>query len=261
MRGFVLTPYGLDIIDSCVTCQARGERFLCSLSATALRAFDSIKFAVAYPTDAVLFVEGQTPRGVFVLCKGRVKLSACGSEGRTLIVKLAEPGDVLGLSATIIGKPIEFTAQTISPCLVNFLKREQFLRLLKEHNEVCLRVAEQLSDHYNFACHEIRSLGLIHSTGEKMAKLLLEWSSRDRDTTQSMSRVKLPFTHEEIGQIIGTSRETVTRWFSDLKKKQILQSKGSTLLILDKKALLAMARGYVGDVSAKLRPSACRPSD
>jgi CRP/FNR family transcriptional regulator len=94
-----------------------------------------------------------------------------------------------------------------------------------------------------------------------MAKLLLEWSSRDRDTTQSMSRVKLPFTHEEIGQIIGTSRETVTRWFSDLKKKQILQSKGSTLLILDKKALLAMARGYVGDVSAKLRPSACRPSD
>src|SRR5579862_716537 len=240
-RWDMLSPYGLDIIESCLTCKTRSERLFCDLPSAALQTFESIKYATAYPKGAVLFVEGQAPRGIFVLCKGRVKMSICATDGKTLIVKIAEPGEVLGISATVSGKPYELTAETIDPCQVNFVKREDFLHFLKEHSEACFKVAEQLSEKYNTACHEVRSLGLSHSAGEKLAKLLLEWSSKNGEAIKQEPRVKLALTHEEIAQMIGTSRETVTRLFADFKKRQIVQSKGSTLVIRNKAALKLIA--------------------
>ncbi len=237
----MLSPYGLDIIESCLTCKTRVERLFCDLPSAALQAFENIKYATAYPKGAVLFVEGQAPRGIFVLCKGRVKLSICATDGKTLIVKIAELGEVLGISATVSGKPYELTAETIDPCQVNFVKRDDFLRFLKEFPEACFKVAEQLSEKYNTACHEVRSLGLSHSAGEKLAKLLLEWSSRNGEAMKQEPRVKLALTHEEIAQMIGTSRETVTRLFADFKRRQILQAKGSTLVIRNKTALKLIA--------------------
>jgi CRP/FNR family transcriptional regulator, cyclic AMP receptor protein len=237
----VLSPYGLDIIESCLGCKMRADHIFCDLPNTALQAFEQMKYATAYPKGAVLFVEGQAPRGIFVLCKGRVKLSICSTDGKTLILKIAEAGEVLGLSATLSGKPYELTAETIDPCQINFVKREDFMRFLRDHSEACLRVAEQLSDKYNAACREIRSLGLSHSAAEKLAKLLLEWTNKNGEANKTEPRVKLALTHEEIAQMIGTSRETVTRLFAELKKKQVVQSKGSTLVIKNKAALKAIA--------------------
>ena len=238
----MLSPYGLDIIESCLTCKMRAERIFCDLNTPALQAFETIKYATAYPKGAVLFVEGQAPRGIFVLCKGRVKLSICATDGKTLILKIAEPGEVLGLSATVSGKPYELTAETIDPCQVNFVKREDFLRFLKEHSDACFKVAQLLSKKYTSACHELRSLGLSHSAGEKLAKLLLEWITRNGEAGKPEPRLKLALTHEEMGQMMGVSRETVTRLLAELKKRQIVQSKGSTLVIRDKDALARFAR-------------------
>ena len=232
----MLTPYGLEIVESCLTCKLRADKIFCNLPTPTVQALEAIKYTTAYPKGAVLFVEGQAPRGVFILCRGRVKLSICSSDGKTLILKIAEVGEVLGLSASVSGKPYELTAETLDPCQVNFVKREDFLRFLREHNDVCLRVAEQLSEKYNTACHEIRSLGLAHSAAEKLAKLLLEWSMKNGGAREP-DRMKLTLTHEEIAQMIGTSRETVTRLFADFKKRQLIQLKGSTLVIRNRTAL------------------------
>ncbi|HVP53017.1 MAG TPA: Crp/Fnr family transcriptional regulator [Terriglobales bacterium] len=232
----MLSPYGLEIVESCLTCKLRADKIFCNLPAATVQALEAIKYTTAYPKGAVLFVEGQAPRGVFILCRGRVKLSICSSDGKTLILKIAEAGEVLGLSASVSGKPYELTAETLDPCQVNFVKREDFLHFLRGHNDVCLRVAEQLSEKYNTACHEIRSLGLSHSAAEKLAKLLLEWSMRNGGARQP-DRMKLTLTHEEIAQMIGTSRETVTRLFADFKKRQLIQLKGSTLVIRNRPAL------------------------
>ncbi|HYL11847.1 MAG TPA: Crp/Fnr family transcriptional regulator [Terriglobales bacterium] len=240
----MLSPYGLNIIESCLTCKMRAARIFCDLSTAALQAFERIKYATAYPKGAVLFVEGQASRGIFVLCRGRVKLSLSARDGKTLILKIVEPGEVLGLSATVSGKPYELTAETIAPCQVNFVKREDFLRFLKENSDACFKVAEQLSDKYNNACHELRSLGLSHSAGEKLAKLLLEWGSRIGESAGGEPGVGPALTHEEIAQMIGASRETVTRLFAQLKKRKIVQWKGSTLLVRNKRALEALA-GHV----------------
>jgi CRP/FNR family cyclic AMP-dependent transcriptional regulator len=237
----MLSPYGMEIVESCLTCKLRVDRIFCDLPASALQTFESIKYATAYPQGAVLFVEGQMPRGIFVLCKGSVKLSINSPNGRTMIVKLAEPGEVLGLSATISGKPYEVTAETIDPCQVNFVKRDDFLRFLKDDVEACFKVAEQLSDKYHNACQEVRTLGLSHSASEKLANLLLEWSCKNGESAKAEPRLKLRLTHEEIAQMIGTSRETVTRLFAEMKRRQIVQSKGSTLLIRNTAALREIA--------------------
>ena len=112
---------------------------------------------------------------------------------------------------------------------------------MKENSDACFKVAEQLSAKYNDTCHELRSLGLSHSPVEKLAKLLLEWGSRNGESAKVEQRVRLALTHEEIAQMIGTARETVTRLFADLKKRQIVQLKGSMLLIRNKTALEALA--------------------
>jgi CRP/FNR family cyclic AMP-dependent transcriptional regulator len=237
----MLSPYGMEIVESCLTCKFRADRIFCNLPATALQAFENIKYATAYPQGAVLFVEGQLPRGIFVLCRGSVKLSINSPNGRTMIVNLAEPGEVLGLSASISGKPYEVTAETIGPCQVNFVKRDDFLRFLKDDVEACFKVAEQLSEKYHNACEEVRSLGLPHSAAEKLAKLLLDWTTKNGESAKSEPRLKLRLTHEEIAQMIGTSRETVTRLFADMKKRQIVQAKGSTLLIRNPAALREIA--------------------
>ncbi len=137
-------PYGLNIIDNCLTCPVREEHLFCNLPVDALQKLNEIKSTAVYPKSAVLFIEGQQPRGVFVLCTGKVKLSTSSSEGKTLITKISDPGDVLGLNATISNHPYEVTAEMIEPGQANFIPRDALLRFLREHGEVALRVAEQL---------------------------------------------------------------------------------------------------------------------
>ena len=230
------SPYGLPLIENCLICNLRSERFFCDLPRTALTAFEKIKYSSAVPPGAVLFVEGQAPRGMYVLCRGRVKLSTTSREGKTMILRIAEPGEVLGLHATVSGKPYELTAETLQASQLNFVKREDFLKFLQEHGDACLRAAQHLSQNCQSAYEMIRSLGLSHSVTEKMARLLLEWSEQGESTKDGV-RIKLALTHEEIAQLVGTSRETVTRVLGDFRKQQIANLRGSTLLIRNKSAL------------------------
>ena len=232
-------PYGLKILDNCVTCPVREEHLFCNLPLTALQKLNEIKSTAVYPKSAMLFIEGQQPRGVFVLCTGKAKLSTSSSEGKTIITKVSEAGDVLGLNATISNHPYEVTAEMMEPGQANFIARDALLQFLRENGEVALRVAQQLSQNYYIAYEEIRTLGLASSPAEKFAKLLLSWDS-GKGKINDPFEVKVTLTHEEIAEMIGTTRETVSRLFADFKKKQLLQVKGSTLMIRNKPELEKM---------------------
>ena len=231
-------PYGLNILDNCLTCPIREEHLFCNLPVPAVQKLNEMKSTAIYPNSAVLFIEGQQPRGVFVLCAGKVKLSTSSSEGKTIITKISEPGDVLGLNATISNRPYDVTAEMIEPGQANFISRDALLQFMREYGEVAVRVAEQLSRNYYTAYEEIRTLGLSTSPSEKFAKLLLGWcnTTSNGDPLQ----VKLTLTHEEIAEMIGTTRETVSRLFSEFKKRQLVQLKGATLVIRNKAALQKM---------------------
>jgi CRP/FNR family transcriptional regulator, cyclic AMP receptor protein len=232
----VRAPYGLEIIENCLSCPHREDRLFCNLSPQAVQALSTITSAATYPKGATLFLEGQAARGVFIVCSGRVKLSTSSADGRTLILRIADPGEVLGLPASVTGKPYELTADVIEPTQANFIPRQDFLNFLRDHGEAALRVAQQLGETYHSAIAEMRSIGLSHSVSEKLARFLLDISSGHNESNGE-TRVTLTLTHEEIAQMIGASRETVTRLFSDFKKKQLLQVKGSTLIIRNKTGL------------------------
>jgi CRP/FNR family transcriptional regulator len=231
--GFMRAPYGLEIIDSCLCCPHREDRLFCNLSPSGLEKLAAITSAASYPKGATLFVEGQSPRGVFILCTGRVKLSTSSADGKTLILRISEPGEVLGLPATVTGKPYELTADVIEPTQANFITRQNFLLFLREHGEAALRVAQQLGETYHSAIAEMRTIGFSHSVAEKLARFLLDLIA-DHDDIKGEVKVTLTLTHEEIAQMIGSSRETVTRLFGEFKKKQLLQVRGSTLVIKNK---------------------------
>jgi CRP/FNR family transcriptional regulator, cyclic AMP receptor protein len=231
-------PYGLNILDNCLTCPVREEHLFCNLPVKAVERLNEIRSTAVYPKSAMLFIEGQQPRGIFVLCGGKAKLSTSSSEGRTIITKIAESGEVLGLSATISNRPYEVTAEMIEPGQANVITRDALLHFLREYGEVALRVAEELSRNYYAAYQGIRTLGLTNSPAERFAQLILRWSNATRDCDPI--HVQLTLTHEEIAEIIGTTRETVSRLFAQFKKQQLLRLKGATLIIRDKAALEKM---------------------
>jgi CRP/FNR family cyclic AMP-dependent transcriptional regulator len=233
------TPYGLEIVENCTNCKLKRDECFCNLSVPILKLFSTISHQTTYPPEATLFVEGQTSRGVFLLCSGKVKLSTSSRDGKVLILKMAGPGELLGLSAVIAGAEYELTAETAMPCQVNFVAREPLLDLLQRHGEAGLRAAQALSREFQSAYRDIHDLILARSSAGKLAKLLLSWTPSS-PTNGKEIRVSSGLTHEEMAQMIGASRETVTRLLSDLRRKQLIRLEGSTLVIRNRTALEAL---------------------
>lgn len=229
-------PYGFELSENCRNCKLRGNGFFCQLTDTVLKDFEQIRSSSVYPAGALLFVEKQKCRGVYVLCEGEVKLSITSREGRTMIVKIAKAGEMLGLLAMVSCNAYEVTAETLRPSQVVFLHREDFLRFIAEHHEAHQNMVNQLSSQYRAVCEHLRTIGLTSTVPEKLAKLLLDWSAGSK-TTNGVTKMKLPLTHEEIGECIGVTRETVSRTLAEFKQRHLITTQGSTLVISDRAAL------------------------
>jgi len=238
-----------------------------------VRQLRSEGFACSLPSRAILFMEGETARGIHIISQGHVKLSISSSEGRVLILRVTEPGEVLGFHNCITGTPYEMTAQTLQPSSVSFVKREDLLRVLRDSREACLSAVEELSRVCHMAYLQLGSVNFLHSVSEKLARFLLslsaEPSGSGKDGDEAV-RVDIDLTHDEIAQAIGTSRETVTRALANLRKKHLVSLTRSMLLVqnrteLEKIAGLGTPRSdpAVATVySKKLGPvpvAACRP--
>jgi CRP/FNR family transcriptional regulator len=234
------TPHGLELIESCMGCKASREGFFCRFSQPVLRSMDEVSHHTIMPAAAVLFVEGQTPRGVFVLCSGVVKLTTTSKEGKVLILKQSQAGEVLGLSAAISGTNYEMTAETVSACQLNFIGRQDLMKLLEKQSEVGVHAALRLSREFQGAYRDIHDLALARSSSGKLARLLLSCAPRGMQESREL-HLRSTMTHEEMAQRIGSSRETVTRLLTVLKKKRLIRLQGETLVIRDRTGLEALA--------------------
>lgn len=145
---------------SCLQCVERPERLFCDLPNEALQDFDALKTLSSSPRGTTLFREGSAPRDIFVLCEGRAKLSVCSESGRRMMLRIAEPGEVLGLSAALTGTPHEMTAELLENAQIATIKRKDLLRFLREHREACLQVVNLLSQDLHTAYDRVRSVGL-----------------------------------------------------------------------------------------------------
>lgn len=237
-RGEVMR--GLAAGDSCGACRMRNEAFFCRMSDTAAQEWDRLKHVIAYPEGAMICLEGEAARGLHILCQGQMKLLTTNSEGKTFILKIARPGEVFGLNAIVTGRPHEVTIETMQPSQFAYVSKEDFLRFIKDSGEACMRALQQLGQECHSAYEVIRSLGLASSVSEKLAKFLVGWSAKGRECDGAV-RVKLTLTHEELAQLIGCSRESVTRTLSDFKRQKLAELNGSTLLVWNMVGLETLA--------------------
>lgn len=225
--------------DGCLDCSLRREGDFCDLPHPLLMELHGLGHLTLYPPDVVLTIEGQAPRGVYIVCSGRVKLSVEAKDGKTVILKVAGERQVLGLSALVSGQPSPIEATTVELCQIKFVDRESFLRLIDQNSHAALACARLLSQEIGSTFRDVHDLLLARSSTEKLARLLLSWASKEPQNLEV--RVGTDFTHEEIAQMIGSSRETVTRLLSDMKRRDLIRLEGSSLVISNRIALQAIA--------------------
>lgn len=146
---------------SCLTCDSRPDRPFCDMSTEALREFDLIKSIACYPRRTVLFAESRPVRGIYILCDGRAKLSICAENGRRLTLRIAGPGEVLGLGAVLSNTAYEVTAELLDDSQVVFIRRKELMKFLREHPAICLQVVYMLSQDLHGAYERVRTISSV----------------------------------------------------------------------------------------------------
>lgn len=216
----------------CINCEHRSLHTFCNLDETAFKDYAAIGIETSLAKGATLFKEGTRSKGVYVVCTGQVKLFCTSKDGKTLILKIAMPGDVLGLGAVLSDSAYEVTAETIRPTQIKSIRREEFLPFLEKHGEGSLHAAKALSDDYKAAFFDARRLALSGSAAGRLAGVLLDWGKTAATCGKMEMRFTMALTHEELANMVGSSRETVTRMLTRFKKEKLIEMRGSSILIL-----------------------------
>jgi CRP/FNR family cyclic AMP-dependent transcriptional regulator len=178
----------------------------------------------------------EAPDKVLFLLTGQVKIFMTSTAGRRMILGFACPGETLGLSSAFSGSRYDITAETVSPCMIASIAREDFLGFLSRHPSAYVNIARELCLECARVGEQVRALGLTVTAAAKLVRFLLEQCDVTRHTKRG-TRLVCALTHEEIGEYIGASRETVTRLLCDFRSRELLESRGSTLIISDRRAL------------------------
>jgi len=194
---------------------------------------------VFFPKGGMFFLEGQSATGIFLLRDGTAKEAMVSSTGRIAIIRVVGPGVILGLAAVLTGTPHESTVETLEPCHADFLEKTMFLDLLKSSSHLGKTVAGQLNRDCKDAYASVRCLGLSGSVSGRLARLILRWAEYPmaNDKNAANIRIRVILTREEIGQSMGTTRETASRMLGEFQEKRWITIKGSVWTITDGDAI------------------------
>ena len=235
------SPYGLEWVPNCTACRLRAASFFCALPRPALRDLDSIKFSNILPKGSILFLAGEMPAGVHLLCEGRVGLSMQTATGRNILVKVVGAGEALGLHACIRRSAHELSATTLQPCQIGFVKGREFIRLLRRRGDVSCKTAQVLARASHEAHEVMRAVGVQRPACARLARLLLELITTGKPTGAPQYTVEIPFTGLEIAECMGMSRGTVRRTLFAFRHRQIVSLNGQSLIVHNRPALERMA--------------------
>jgi CRP/FNR family transcriptional regulator len=209
----------------------------------AIHASNISNLSLLHPRGKVLFAEGEPARGIFILRTGRATASISSSEGRMVILQIAQGGDVLGLNSVIRNACYNTTIKTIEPCRTEFIPRPALLDLIERNQAAARAVSQILSREIADLMERARLLLLPQTTIAKLARLLLDWCEQPPTKASSTLTITRCFTHEEIAQMICSSRETVTRLLTSLNGRGIIRVTSDHIQICEDAALQKIAVG------------------
>ena len=233
--------YHFQIIEDCLKCAFREQNLFCDLPREALYSAAAIlKRPPFIPRGHCCAWKASLPEAFLCYAPAAPSSPLHPVKAKSMILRVAEPGEVLGLTAAVANSPYEATVETLEPSQANFIAQADFVRFLQEFPDVGLKVAKQLTHNCKCAYDEIRSLGLSNSVPEKLAKLILRWAEHPLELSSKKpneTALRVTLTQEEIAQFIGTSRETVSRVLTGFRRKGFIRVKGATWTITNRRAL------------------------
>jgi CRP/FNR family transcriptional regulator/CRP/FNR family cyclic AMP-dependent transcriptional regulator len=185
-----------------------------------------------YPKDAVIFFESDPGDAMFMILGGRVKVTILSDDGREIILSILGDRDFFGEMALLDNEPRSATAIAVQETEVAVIHQKDFLSIVEKRPRVAINLLSALSDRLRKANHQIGSLALLDVYG-RVAGVLLEMA---RDTGIRLKDGRIRFrrpTHQEIANMIGATRETVSRTISDLHRQGYIEIAGKNVIIQD----------------------------
>lgn len=213
---------------NCLTCVVKGPDCFCHLPADALGSLQNLGRPLRLQRGERIVYEDSAGDHVYLVCEGQLKITASSADGKMLILRLAQPGDVLGLAAALHGARNKVAAEALEACEVKAVAREEFLRFAERFQTVSRNTSLAAVADYESAVLSARRLALSGSATAKLASLLVEFAEMNASHEFSM-----PLTHEELGSMAGLSRETVTRLLARFRRDGLVTQERGRMALLD----------------------------
>ncbi|MDE1162779.1 MAG: Crp/Fnr family transcriptional regulator [Acidobacteriaceae bacterium] len=218
----------------CLTCIARGPDCFCHLPTEALRDLQTLGRVVRLSRGQQLLHEGDPADQVYMVCEGHLKLYASSPDGKVLLLRMAQPGDVLGLASALRNTRQKLTVEALDQCEVKSVRRNDFLRFAERYREVGQNTATAAAKEYETALVSARRLALSGSAAAKLASLLVELAELNLGAEKQKSvEIPMPLTHEELGSMCGISRETVTRTLTKFAAAGLVEQAVGRIVVKD----------------------------
>jgi CRP-like cAMP-binding protein/DNA-binding NarL/FixJ family response regulator len=185
----------------------------------------------AYKKKENIYREGDMPRGLYLLTKGKVKLYKMHDVGKELITSVLDPGDYFGYMALLEETDYAETAQALEESEIAFIPSEDFYKILNNNREVAKKFLMILTK--NISEQQEKLLNLAYSSVRKrVADALVKLNAKAEGKSSSIS-----FSREDLANMVGTSTESLIRTISDFKEEKLVEVKEGKIFILDDKKL------------------------
>ena len=184
------------------------------------------------PKDAIILLEDEEGDTLFVILKGKVKVTTFSESGKEVIFSILNEGDFFGDMSLLDGKPRSATVISIEESELRLIRRSDFNKLIETHPGIALRLLEELTSRLRKADERIESLALLDVTG-RVAGILLQLADERGKKSERSILIKSRPTHQELANMVGTTRETVTRVLKQLENKKYISMDGKDLTIID----------------------------
>lgn len=190
----------------------------------------------SYPKGSVILFEDDPGDALYVVTSGQVKVVLIGEDGREVILSVLSEGSFFGEMALLDDEPRSAHVIAMSDSVVLALRRDDFRNRLRASPEVGIALLRELSRRLRRADEQIGSLVLLDVNG-RVAELMLRLADEE-----GSERITRKLTHATIAQMIGSSRETVSRTMRELQDRGLLKVTRQDITVTDRPGLQALAR-------------------
>jgi CRP-like cAMP-binding protein len=225
---------------NCDQCAQRSKGIFCDLEKVALKDVSENKVMNTYKKGNTIFYQGNPPFGLYCVNSGKIKISKIGNDGKESIIRIAQPGDVLGHRSLFSDENYNATATTLEDAAICFIDKKFIYKAIQEQPSIALHLIQKLS--HEMGAAESRSAAMFQkNVRERLAELFLTLAKTYGIKEKKGIRLDIKLTREEMASMIGTANETVIRFISEFKDEGLIEQEGKTIFVTDEERLLEFA--------------------